>query len=119
MALCPAGTISNGIMMSCSGKLLAEKVDVLRLTFYTSPVSCIMLLPFYSQLERGRFGQYASEHADKHYGSVVLLTCVVALCYNLVHYQVIKHTSAVTTTVLGEMKIVTILVLSSVILGEY
>ena len=32
-------------MMSMSGKVLAEKVDVLQLTFYTAPVSCISILP--------------------------------------------------------------------------
>lgn len=34
-------------MMSMSGKVLSEKLDVLRLTFYTSPISCMFLLPFY------------------------------------------------------------------------
>lgn len=34
-------------MMSMSGRVLSEKLDVLRLTFYTSPISCLCLLPFY------------------------------------------------------------------------
>ena len=42
-----AGTVSNAAMMSMSGKVLSEKLDVLRLTFYTSPISCMFLLPFY------------------------------------------------------------------------
>ena len=33
-------------------------------------------------------------------------------------YLMIKHTSSVTTTVLGEMKIIAILLLSAVVLGE-
>lgn len=49
---------------------------------------------------------------------VILLTCVNALSYNVVHYLMIKHTSSVTTTVLGEMKIIAILLLSAVVLGE-
>lgn len=32
-------------MMSMTGKILSEKIDVLRLTFYTAPVSCALLLP--------------------------------------------------------------------------
>ena len=40
------------------------------------------------------------------------------MAYNLVHSLVINITSAVTTTVIGEMKIVLILVLSAVLLGE-
>ena len=47
---CIAGTVCNGAMMSFSGKLLSEKLDVLRLAFYTAPVSLGVLLPiFYLQ----------------------------------------------------------------------
>ena len=48
---------------------------------------------------------------------LLLLGCVNAVAYNLVHSLVINITSAVTTTVIGEMKIVLILVLSAVLLG--
>jgi solute carrier family 35 protein E4 len=50
---------------------------------------------------------------------LLLMGCVNALVYNLVHTLVIKITSSVTTTVIGEMKIILILVLSAVILGEW
>ena len=43
--LCLAGTVSNAGMMSLSGKVLSEKVDVLQLTFYTAPVSFLAILP--------------------------------------------------------------------------
>lgn len=43
--LCLGGTLSNAAMMSTSGKVLSEKVDVLRLTFYTAPISLLALLP--------------------------------------------------------------------------
>jgi drug/metabolite transporter (DMT)-like permease len=49
---------------------------------------------------------------------LLLLGCVNALSYNLVHYLMIKHTSSVMTTVLGEMKIILILILSAMILGK-
>ncbi len=44
--------------------------------------------------------------------------CVNALAYNVVHYLMIQRTSAVTTTVLGEIKIVGLLILSALLLGE-
>ena len=44
--LCVVGTVCNAAMMSTSGRLLSEKLDVLRLAFYTAPVSCIALFPF-------------------------------------------------------------------------
>lgn len=39
--------LSNAAMMSTSGRVLSEKLDVVRLTFYTVPVSCIALTPFF------------------------------------------------------------------------
>ena len=44
--LCTIGTMCNAAMMSTSGRILSEKLDVLRLAFYTAPVSCIALFPF-------------------------------------------------------------------------
>lgn len=34
-------------MLSTAGRVLAEKMNVLQLTFYTAPVSCAMLFPVY------------------------------------------------------------------------
>lgn len=57
-------------------------------------------------------------------GQSVIVTAIIlvgscnALSYNVVHYLMIQMTSAVTTTVLGEVKIVGLLVLSVLLLGE-
>lgn len=117
IVICILGTISNGLMMSSIGKLLSERVDVLRLTFYTAPITIIMLLPFYYSFESKAFSEYQAKHSMNYLG-LLLLGCINALVYNLVHSYVIKITSAVTTTVIGEMKIILILVLSSIMLGE-
>lgn len=45
--------MSNALMMTMSGKILSERLDVLRLTFYTAPVSCLCLVPFYINKEVG------------------------------------------------------------------
>lgn len=42
-----AGMVSNALMMTTSGRVLSERMDCLRLTFYTAPVSCVCLVPFY------------------------------------------------------------------------
>lgn len=39
--------VSNAAMMTMSGRMLSARVDALRLTFYTAPVCCLVLLPFY------------------------------------------------------------------------
>ncbi len=46
--------LSNAAMMSTSGRVLSEKMDVVRLTFYTAPVSCLALTPFFLWREVGR-----------------------------------------------------------------
>lgn len=49
---------------------------------------------------------------------MILTTSVVALVYNVVHSGLIHKTSAVTVTVLGELKICGILLLSAWLLGK-
>lgn len=57
---------------------------------------------------------------DHSTGVLLVLVCssIVALTYNVVHSLMIQKTSAVTTTVLGEIKIVGLLLLSALLLGE-
>ena len=117
IALCIIATICNGAMMTFAGKLLSEKLDVVRLTFYTAPVSLTCLAPFYFKYEQARFLTYFQHH---HHGVIliVLISSINAVCYNLVHATIIKKTSATTSTVLGEIKIVGLLILSAFLLGE-
>eukprot|EP00199_Chlamydomonas_sp_CCMP681_P006797 CAMPEP_0119117696 /NCGR_PEP_ID=MMETSP1180-20130426/52983_1 /TAXON_ID=3052 ORGANISM="Chlamydomonas cf sp, Strain CCMP681" /NCGR_SAMPLE_ID=MMETSP1180 /ASSEMBLY_ACC=CAM_ASM_000741 /LENGTH=294 /DNA_ID=CAMNT_0007106981 /DNA_START=115 /DNA_END=996 /DNA_ORIENTATION=- len=118
--LCILGTISNGFMMASVGRLMSEKLDVWRLTFYTAPVAVLLLLPFFYLLEAKGLREYQQDESQQTLGYMwlVLLGCVNAVAYNVVHSLVIKLTSSVTTTVIGEAKIILILVLSSVWLGE-
>lgn len=60
---------------------------------------------------------YDTTDGGRVYLALILVGCINALAYNVVHSLVIKVTSSVTTTVLGEMKIILILVLSSIWLG--
>ncbi len=48
-----AGVLCAAAMLSTAGLVLSEKMDVLQLTFYTAPVSCAMLFPFYLLREVG------------------------------------------------------------------
>jgi drug/metabolite transporter (DMT)-like permease len=49
---------------------------------------------------------------------LMLLSSAVALCYNLAHSLMIRRISAVATTVVGEFKILALLLLSAFLLGE-
>ena len=51
IVLCIGGTLCNAAMMSTTGRLLSERIDVLRLTFYTAPVSCVCLAPLFFMRE--------------------------------------------------------------------
>mmetsp|Transcript_12315 Transcript_12315/g.24763 ORF Transcript_12315/g.24763 Transcript_12315/m.24763 type:complete len:358 (-) Transcript_12315:2721-3794(-) len=114
---CIIGTVCNGAMMTFSGKLLSEKLDVVRLTFYTAPVSLVCLAPFMAWRELGDFQIYLAENFNSVVG-ILLVSSINAVTYNLVHSLMIKKSSAVTTTVLGEIKIVGLLILSALILDE-
>ena len=60
-------------------------------------------------LQASGLAQYSAENVGSNFKGLLLLTCVNALLYNLVHYLMIQRTSAVTTTVLGEIKIIGLL----------
>ena len=73
VALCLAGTVSNALMMTTSGKVLSERVDALRLTFYTAPVSLAALAPAF--LASGEASRFANDYAPVHGREA----CVIAL----------------------------------------
>ena len=68
-------------------------------------------------LQSQRFALYWVDHST---GVLLVLVCssIVALSYNVIHSLMIQKTSAVTTTVLGEVKIVGLLLLSALLLGQ-
>ena len=68
-------------------------------------------------LQASGLARYSAENVGSNFKGLLLLTCVNALLYNLVHYLMIQRTSAVTTTVLGEIKIIGLLFASAFLLG--
>ncbi|CAK0783113.1 hypothetical protein CVIRNUC_006308 [Coccomyxa viridis] len=113
-----ASTFCGAAMLNFSGKVLREKMDVLRLTFYTAPVSVGILVPFFLMTEFRRLVKYGDA---ENIGIVVwylLLGGVNAVLYNIVHYRVIQITSSTATPVIGMVKVVGIVVLSALFLGE-
>ena len=72
---------------------------------------------FLCSLQHADFEVYRTEHGFSTL-SIVLATSNIALFYNIVHSCLIHKTSAVTVTVLGEIKVVGILLLSAWLLGK-
>lgn len=117
VVFCTLGTICSAATTIFSCKLLSEKLDIVRLTFYTAPISLVCLLPFVVTREWASFKAYCTINPN---GALYILlgSSIVALVYNLVHVLVIKRVSGVTTTVIGEVKIVALLILSALLLDE-
>ena len=67
-------------------------------------------------LQSAKFGAYSVDNSATAWG-VILGTSAIALSYNVVHSLMIQQTSAVTTTVVGEAKIIGLLLLSYLLLG--
>jgi hypothetical protein len=84
-------------------QVLSEKVDVLRLTFYTSPVSIVLLLPFFAAFEAKELAAYLAAEGHTVWWWIAA-GGINAVAYNLVHYLLIQTTSAVTTPVIGSIK---------------
>ena len=47
---------ANAACLSTSGKLLTEKIDVMRLTFYIAPITAFFILPLLLHVEVRRRG---------------------------------------------------------------
>ena len=129
LLFCVIATLSNALMMTFSGKIMGgEKLDALRLTFYTSPVTLGLLAPVSLSMEWDRLierlglptppGEEETFVTGGGLMTLVFMGCCNAVLYNWVHNKVIAVTSATTTTVLGNVKVAMLVLFSRVLFGE-
>ena len=78
--------------------------------------SSLLLNAISCVVQSAAFLAFQAEHNTETY-IVVLGTSAIALTYNVVHSIMIQQTSAVTTTVIGQAKIIGLLILSALLLG--
>jgi len=113
-------TVMQSIQMSISGKLmsgLGGKPDSFQMTFYTGPIAFISLAPFAFGSEWGIFMDSLSSKPTATVG-FLLGSCCVAVVYNVVLFSAVRTVGSVGTAILGNVKIVCLLFLSSLLLGE-
>lgn len=103
--------------MSFAGSLLSSKLDSFQMTFYTGPPAFAILFLPALYYEGSRFATYAAGQPATVL-TVVLGTCSLAVLYNVVVFQTIHRMSAVGSAVLGNVKVVALLFLSSLLMGE-
>jgi len=65
-----AAAQANAACLSTSGKLLTEKVDVMRLTFYIAPITAVFILPMLLHLEvRAALTQLCRPRSSRQQGA--------------------------------------------------
>eukprot|EP00316_Scyphosphaera_apsteinii_P001800 CAMPEP_0119310692 /NCGR_PEP_ID=MMETSP1333-20130426/19738_1 /TAXON_ID=418940 /ORGANISM="Scyphosphaera apsteinii, Strain RCC1455" /LENGTH=291 /DNA_ID=CAMNT_0007314915 /DNA_START=212 /DNA_END=1087 /DNA_ORIENTATION=+ len=115
-----ASTIMQSIQMSVSGSVMSGrsgKLDSFQMTFYTGPVAFVSLLPFAMVTEFNVFAECLVTRPIASMG-FLLASCCIAVVYNVVLFQSVRTLSSVGTAILGNVKIVCLLFLSSLLLNE-
>ena len=115
-----ASSVLQSIQMSLSGRVMSGKsgkLDSFQMTFYTGPVAFITLAPFAFATEWRVLAESLSSRPLATVG-FLLGSCCVAVVYNVVLFQAVRTLSSVGTAILGNVKIVCLLFLSSLLLGE-
>jgi len=113
-------TIMQSIQMSLSGKVMSGrsgKLDSFQMTFYTGPTAFVTLAPFAFATEYTVLADCLHSKPGATLG-FLLGSCCVAVVYNVVLFQSVRTLSSVGTAILGNVKIVCLLFLSSLLLGE-
>lgn len=104
--------------MSFAGSLLGgTKLDSFQMTFYTGWPAFATLLPATSHIEGAGFTSFLSSRPGSAC-AVLIGTCLMAVFYNIVVFQTIHRWNPVGSAVVGNVKVVTLLLLSSVFMGE-
>ncbi|KAK9830940.1 hypothetical protein WJX81_008324 [Elliptochloris bilobata] len=117
IVLCTLSTLANAACLSTSGKLLTEKIDVMRLTFYIAPITAFFILPLLLHVEARMVVESLAVNG-KAIAIMFGMSSALAVTHNLVNYKLVQHTSAVSATVIGEVKTIALIILSAFLLGE-
>jgi len=113
-------SVMQSVQMSVSGKVMSGrsgKLDSFQMTFYTGPAAFVSLAPFALATEYTIFAESLSAKPGATIG-FLLGSCCVAVVYNVVLFQSVRTLSSVGTAILGNVKIVMLLFLSSLLLHE-
>jgi len=106
-------------IISISSKMMSgsNKLDGLQMTFYSGPFAFVTLLPLALMQEYTIFARALLETPATAVG-FLLGSCVLAVCYNITVFQSSHTLSSVGTAVLANAKIILLIFLSAIILGE-
>ena len=112
-----ASIVMQSLVLSLSGRIMGGvRLDGFQMAFYIGPVGFLTLAPFVST----EGGLLLAALADEPVASLCFLigSSCMAVAYNVVVFQSSKTLSSVGTAVLANMKIVVLVALSALLLGE-
>jgi hypothetical protein len=118
VGVCLASVLAAAAMLTSTAQTLGGKVDSVQLAFFTGPVTFACLAPLSLAVEAAPLGAYLAERGAGTAAKILLSGGAFAFCYNIVHNDLVAITDAVTTCVLGQLKMVGIMILSAVFLGQ-
>ena len=109
----------QSIQMSVTGKVMSgkSKLNSFQMTFYMGPISFVALIPFAFSLEAHELSRVLLTQPRETL-AFLLGSCCLAVAYNIVIFQSLKTLSSVGTVVLGNVKIVLLIALTAMLLGE-
>ena len=118
VVLCLLSVVAAAFMLLVTAKTLHSKLTALELAFLTAPITFFCLLPPFFVMESSLIVDYIS--SDIRTSTFILLFgSILALVYNVVHNDLVAITGPVTTTVLGQIKIILLMLLSGIFFGMY
>mmetsp|Transcript_51245 Transcript_51245/g.141846 ORF Transcript_51245/g.141846 Transcript_51245/m.141846 type:complete len:779 (-) Transcript_51245:171-2507(-) len=117
VVLVTLSVIMQASQMCFAGSLLSGKFDALQITFYTSPIALLASIGPASLVEGYQFVRFIARNPRLAFMALAG-TSTLAAIYNVVVFQTIQRLSAVGSAVLGNVKVVVLLFLSSLLMGE-
>merc|ERR1711982_182739 len=87
------------------------------MTFYTGWLSFLSVAFFVVRLEGDAFASYFSSNTRSSI-AILLGSCALAVVYNVVVFQTIRGLSSIGSAVLGNVKVVIILLASAIWMGK-
>jgi len=111
-----SGVAIMALQMSFSGRL-GMKLDAVQMTFYTGWVSLLPVAGLVVAYELQPLMVHVAAHTSTAM-AILLGSCCLAVVYNVVMFETIRGLSSVGSAVLGNVKVVVILLASAVWFGE-
>lgn len=113
------GSVVTAWLALLTAKLLQTKLDAVNLLYYMTPLSAIFLVPFALYFEGNLIWRdWIAREAQYSLLSTLLISGAVAFSLNALTFILINSTSALTYTVLGNVKVIFSIVISVLIFGN-